>query len=221
MCARIAGSCVAQRSAVVHTGLVVLFALWAERADATIFNIANGDIPGLIAAINASNGSVGPDVINLAAAGTYTLTATDNPNNGLPIITSQITLNGNASILERSSAGATPDFRIIEVMGPAAGDLTINDLTIRNGHLVGNPGGGISNSGIVKLTNVVVTGNGADGGAGIFNVNGSVDLTNSTLSLNTDRFFGAGVWNDGSNAVLTATNTTIADNTGRLRGTGI
>src|SRR5437867_1775756 len=59
---------------------------------ATTFNIASGDVAGLIAAINMANGTAGPDTINLAPAGTYTLIAVDNTAawqgpSGLPTIT--------------------------------------------------------------------------------------------------------------------------------------
>lgn len=72
-----------------------------------VFNIADGDVTGLIAAISTANGNGVADTINLAAAGTYTLTAVDNPNNGLPIVTSQIAIDGSAATIQRG--GGSPE----------------------------------------------------------------------------------------------------------------
>lgn len=206
----------------VPIALVLMLSLWPGGAQAATFDLPDGDVAGLIAAINTANTNPGADTINLAPGGTYTLTVVDNPGNGLPIIFSQITINGNGATIQRSSAVGTPDFRIIQVTGPNAGDLTLNGVTITGGHLVGNSGGGIyNNSGTLKLISTLVTGNAGDGGAGIFNVNGAVELINSSLNANIDRFFGAGIWNDGSDAIVTLTNSSITGNSGRLRGTGI
>src|SRR5262249_25074729 len=77
-----------------------------DRLSPTInVNIAPGDVygpNGLIAEINAANAS-GGGVLNLAANSDYVLTVVDNNwygPDGLPPITSDITINGNGSILE-------------------------------------------------------------------------------------------------------------------------
>src|SRR4030095_13104750 len=65
------------------------------------FNVPDGDVAGLIAAINAANASLGADPINLAAHGIYTLTdvydsnASGTGHVGLPAINSDITINGH------------------------------------------------------------------------------------------------------------------------------
>lgn len=126
------------------------------------------DLPGtdglisLPEAIIAANNTAGVDTIVLSA-GTYTISA---PNNywygptGLPPITSEITIEGNGAIIERSSAGGTPNFRLFFVMGPFhtggtgkvavnPGNLTLRNLTLRNGLARGGNGGrgvGISSS---------------------------------------------------------------------------
>ncbi|MFN2477336.1 MAG: hypothetical protein ABR526_13465 [Chthoniobacterales bacterium] len=54
---------------------------------AATFNIADGDVAALKNAIAAANSNGADDIINLAAGGTYTLTAVDNTTsgpNGLP-----------------------------------------------------------------------------------------------------------------------------------------
>ena len=54
-------------------------------------------------AINTANSNPGADVINLAAGSTYELTSVNNltdGSNGLPDITSQITINGNGATIK-------------------------------------------------------------------------------------------------------------------------
>lgn len=126
--------------------------------DPATLNIAS--LPGtdglvsLPEAIIAANNTGGADTIVLSAS-TYTISA---PNNywygptGLPPITSEITIEGNGAIIERSSTGGTPNFRLFFVMGPfhtggtgkvavSAGNLTLRNLTLRNGLARGGAGG--------------------------------------------------------------------------------
>jgi hypothetical protein len=201
----------------IPIALVLMLSLWPEGALTATFNVSDGDVAGLIAAINTANANGVADTINLAPGGTYTLTAVNNADNGLPIITSEITINGNGATIERSSVAGTPDFRIIYIAGPNAGDLTLNEVSIKGGRLFAS-GAGIQNFGTLKVIDGLVTGNRGDGGAGIYN-RGVVELINSTVSGNIDRFFGAGIWNDG--AYLTLINSSITGNSGRLRGTGL
>ena len=51
--------------------------------------------------------------------------------NGLPAISSQITIQGNGATIQRS--GGAPKFRIFGVY--SGGDLTLKDLTVTNGRL--------------------------------------------------------------------------------------
>jgi hypothetical protein len=115
----------------------------AHVARAATLNVGNGDVAGLIVAINTANGNAEADVINLAAGGTYTLTeeendapGTDGPN-GLPSITSQITINGNGATIRRDPSYSCPeddgdsDFRIFHVGD--TGNLTLNELTVSHG----------------------------------------------------------------------------------------
>src|SRR6185295_6714325 len=110
-------------------------AVVAQEARAATFNIADGDVPGLIAAINAVNVGPGPHTINLAPGGTYTLTAVAEDDGysggaGLPYIRRPLTINGNGATIQRSSAAGTPDFRIVYVW---LSDLTLNGVTIKGG----------------------------------------------------------------------------------------
>ena len=117
-------------------------ALLAMRwSGAATFNIANGDVAGLITAINTANSNNQNDDINLAASGTYTLTAVNNMNdgpNGLPTITGdnghQLNIYGNGATITRNSFA--PRFRIFFVQ-LSSGHLALNDLTITNGVIAG------------------------------------------------------------------------------------
>ena len=126
--------------------------------DPATLNIAS--LPGtdglisLPEAIIAANNTAGADTIILSA-GTYTISTPSNwwyGPTGLPPITSDITIEGNGAIIERSSAGGTPNFRLLFVMGPfhtggtgkvavSPGNLTLRNLTLRNGLARGGDGG--------------------------------------------------------------------------------
>lgn len=173
--------------------------------DPATLNIAS--LPGtdglisLPEAIIAANNTAGADTIVLGA-NTYTISS---PNNywygptGLPPITSDIVIEGNGAIIERSSAGGTPNFRLFFVMGPfhtggtgkvavSTGNLTLRNLTLRNGlarggnggrgltastHATGSGGGGLGAGGAVfsqgslKLDSCLLVANSAVGGSGV------------------------------------------------------
>lgn len=122
-------------------------------ADCTI-NVAAGDAAGLIAAINSANSNTTPDTICLGG-GTYTLTEINywngNGANGLPYIPTEITIEGNGSIIQREG---TAVFRFLEVTN--FGVLTINDVTFNNGAYTvsgSHTGGGSSSYGASVIYN--------------------------------------------------------------------
>ena len=214
---------------VIAYTICALATLWP--AHAAVFNIPSGDVPALINAMNTANSNGEDNTINLAV-GTYILTAVDNifdGENGLPTITSTITINGagaDSTVIARGAG--TPEFRIFRVARQAlppvfTGVLTLNGLTITGGANVF--GGGIANSSTVILTNSIVTGNTAadpDGdGGGIYNDIGStLRLINSTVSGNTADRDGGGILNALGGSVA-LTNSTVSDNTAARRGGGI
>ena len=127
----------------------------------------------------------GADMIELPANATITLAAAHNNfygPNGLPPISSTITINGNGATIERSSAGGTPNFRFFYVSGGgadtynAAGDLTLRNVTLRNGREVGGAGGS-------SRTGAGGGGGGGGLGGAIFN-RGGLHVFNSTLTGN-------------------------------------
>ncbi len=139
----------------------------------------------------AAGDPTGADTIVLSAGATYTLTVvnndTDGPN-GLPSITSVVAIQGNDATIQRSSVGGTPDFRIFHV--GSNGDLTLNDLTVRNGKTPNGPDGSDSSAG-----NGGPGGTG-DAGGGIYNA-GTLTLNSSTVSNNNTG--NGGVGGDSSN----------------------
>jgi hypothetical protein len=200
---------------------ISLTALLPAVAQAATFDIANGDVAGLIAAINTANGNGQANSINLATNGTYTLTTIDNSGyygpTGLPVIISQIAINGNGATIQRSNASGTPDFRIFLISnGPSR--LTLNGVTIGGGQGGGFSGAGLLNTGYLLLSNSTVTQNiGVNGdGGGIFNYCGTLTVLNSTISHNTSLsgYGGGGILNLSSYCLATTTiiNSTIFEN---------
>jgi len=126
----------------------------------------------------------GADVLRLNAR-THTLTAVDSDQshgaNGLPLVTSVITINGDprgtgrGAVIQRSTATGTPEFRLLAV---AHGDLTLNSVTLRHGltkkiheygYFLRDNGGGIAVfGGQLTLDHSTVTRNHAGYGGGIF-----------------------------------------------------
>jgi len=87
------------------------------------------------------SGGGSPYIIVLANT-TYTLSARHNADygfNGLPSITSEITIQSNGAIIERSTAAGTPTFRLINVS--RVGDLTLQNVTLQGGLAKGGNGG--------------------------------------------------------------------------------
>ena len=98
---------------------------------ATVFNCSN--VTCLISKINQANSTTVADTINLAA-GTYTLTSINNLNNGengLPLITSKLTIVGvgvNSTIIKRGAN--IENLRYFYVA--STGNLTLDKLILSN-----------------------------------------------------------------------------------------
>jgi hypothetical protein len=186
------------------------FLLALAAGQGATFNIGNGDVAGLIAAIQTANTNGEVNVINLAPNGLYVLMAVEeNPpeyNNpgavGLPVIRGQVTINGNGATIQRSTAPGTPNFVPLAVSGRTAscGDascfshpsLTLSQTTLTGGSL----GGLHLNSATALIQSSTITQN---TGGGINNACGNLTLLNSTVSYNTsgDAYGGGGIflWN--------------------------
>jgi hypothetical protein len=178
----------------------------------------------LIDAIDAANNNGEADLLSLASGCTYVLESVNNDAhgfNGLPSITSGIIINGNGATIERSSAVGTPDFRIFHVA--AGGDLTLNQLTVRNGTasgtFPGNIGGGIGNWGAAKLVDVTVRDNRSNAAGGGIGNNGTLELVNSTVTRNSATDLGGGIANANVGTVQ-STDSTVSYNSATSTGEG-
>ena len=121
----------------------VASAVPATAAPAATVSCASGQT-GLIAAVNAAN-SAGGGTISLASGCTYNLTAPDNSENGLPVITTRVSVNGNGATVDGNGA-----VRIFEV--DEGGNLSVQNATLTHGS-AGDFGGAIVNmSGTVTST---------------------------------------------------------------------
>ena len=199
-----------------------------ERDCPAVFDIAAGDVAGLIAAINTSNTNNEADTINLAAAATYSLTTINNSNlgdGGLPVVAldtsaaNALTINGNGAIVQRDPGGGIPNFRVFQVTGV----LNLDSVTVRNGNASdANFGAGIDvgSGGSLNLTNSAVIDNvnqtQPGGGIGIEPGALAVTISNSTISGNVTQ--AVGVNGNGSGVetfnagVLTIFQSTISNN---------
>ena len=233
-----------RRAAVSLAGAALLLALAGSPllvplAQAATITVADGEIdfdPGngdcsLIEAINNANnnndtsgsdcvaGAVGADTVALPAGGTFDFAASVGDyggNTGLPQVTSEIILSGNGSTFDNTTAA---DLRFLAVA--AAGDLTVDDLTLQNGSVSGGSNGGgaiFSDGGALTVTDSrFYTNSGSSGGA-IFSDGGTLDITDSTFSGN-DGFRGGAFTSYGAD--VTVTTTTISGNDANRNGGGI
>jgi hypothetical protein len=128
-------------------------------------------------------------------------------------ITTAVNINGPGDTSLTVDGNGT--FRVFDNLTSGA---TIAGFTITNGSAPGDNGGGIFNEGgnsaTLRLSDCVVSGNSADFGGGIFNLNGALTVNNCTISGNGAAFSGGGIVNSasGAAATLTITNSTISDN---------
>lgn len=228
--------------------LSIILLSFANSVEAAEFSV--NDAASLIAAINTANGNGEADVITLAADIVLPGVHTNNVffgDIGLPLITSNITINGNGFAIERDSS--MPLFRVISING---GTLTINDATIRNGSATGGflSGGGnilVANNGRLNLFNSVVETGVSTLGGGILNFSGTINVVDSLIQTNAtylanengaginnagvatitnSHIFGnvafsasgAGIYNTGT---MTVTNSTLSENISIQHGAGI
>jgi hypothetical protein len=171
-----------------------------------------------ISSVSAKGGTV-----TLASKCTYTLTARNNTTDGgtgLPVIKGNVTVQGSGATITRSTAAATPAFRIFDVA--SGGTLHLSNLTLSHGlandgangggaidahgtltvsgvtfsanqspAATGTSGGAIDASGTLTVSGSTFTGNIAQEGGGILTQN-KATITNSTFTGNTATVFGGG-----------------------------
>jgi hypothetical protein len=151
-----------------------------------------------------------------------------------------LTLQGAEAATTIVQAAEAPNTASDRVFTIASGvTVTLQELTIRYGHVPDFLGGGLSNAGTLTLIHSIVRGNkawegggflnlgtatftnsavygntGAEGSGGLYNA-GTLTLTQSTVHGNTTIAYGGGIENDG---ILTLTQSTVSGNTAYIGG---
>jgi hypothetical protein len=176
-----------RRRTVPVLGLVVTgAALGAQPAEAATVSVPC-NTAALVTAITTANADGEADTLQLAPSCSYTMSSANNKwygPNALPPISSNITIQGSDSTIERNSAadnfrlffvGADPaDPDTLGYTSPGAGSLTLEGVTLSNGHAKGGNsqrggagagmGGAIFNMGSLTVTGSAFSGNVAEGG---------------------------------------------------------
>ena len=193
-------------------------------AYSAVFNISPGDVTGLIAAINTANTNGEENTINIT--GTYVLTSVNDPTdggNGLPSITSSMTIDGGTgATIKRSDASETPFFRILHVA--ETGNLTINSVTIEGGSLPRvnfareGTGAGILSFGNLTVNKSAIVGNFAGdeaGGIDSRRKGSTLVVRNSIISGNSAGVPGSGgIGGIAACCSVSMSNSTVAENHG-------
>jgi hypothetical protein len=121
--------------------------------------------------------------ISLASSGDTVMVAAATYKENLTIGISLKIFGSNASTTFVDGGGRA---RVVTISSASA-RVTLSELTIQNGFVTGmNPdGGGVSNVGTLTINNSTVTGNSAQSGGGIDNLNGGrLAINNSTINGN-------------------------------------
>ena len=199
---------------------VVLLGLVPTVAEAQTVNVAC-QTSSLISALAAA--SSGTTTLALPSGCTYTLTSVNNSSDGstgLPVITANVTIQGNGATITRSTASGTAAFRLLDVA--SGGSLTISSLTLNNGLANGGQqgGGAIFSHGSLTVSTSTFTNNsspsttGTSGGA--INSSGTLNVTTSLFS-GTSAQEGGGVFNQ---SLATITDSTFSGNNATIYGGG-
>jgi len=180
---------------------------------------------------DSATGADGADIILLPSNSTFTFNGTSPATflgygqNALPLITSNITIEGNGSVLERMEdplppGAPIPDFRIVNIL--INGNLTVNNSLIRNGDEF--QGGCVNVVGRFELNNSEISGCNANAfsGGGINNI-GNLLISNSLISENSSAGTSGGInhYSYESDAKMDLINSTVSGNTSEFNGGGI
>uniref|UniRef100_UPI002FC7ED65 DUF4347 domain-containing protein n=1 Tax=Ramlibacter sp. TaxID=1917967 RepID=UPI002FC7ED65 len=174
----------------------------------TVTNVLDAAlVPGTLRwAISQANANAGADIIELSA-GTFQITLLGGDDTNLLgdlDINGDLTIKGDAAGGTIVSGGGLD--RVFDIRG---GNVSFADLTITGGTGV-SKGGGVnvfSTGSTVTLDRVLVQGNEANAGAGIFN-NGTLILRDVHLDANTgtgSNSTGGGLHNEGASTLLRTT----------------
>ena len=189
----------------------------------------------LRAAVQEANALAGADTIILPA-GTYALilggTGEDSAATGDLDITGDLTITGAGSattVVDGNLYGSAAD-RVFDIRSGAT--VNITGITIRNGLVIGDNGGGITSNGTLTLTNVVLDHNEAayhysnvnsGNGGGIYST-GALTVNNVDIRNNKYKSVGSGggIYNTAT-GTLTLNNSSVSrnGNTSMCVGSGV
>ncbi|MFE0601752.1 hypothetical protein ACFW2T_03825 [Streptomyces sp. NPDC058892] len=188
-------------------GVMALPVALASPAQAAAY-VPCGNVSALNAAIVQGNAVSSAFTIALAPGCTYTLDSAFGGNTGLTPVTGNIKVAGSRSTIARSSSAAT-NFRVMEVGTGAS--LSLTGVTLANGHLPGELGGGVLNNGTLTLNSSTVRDSFGTYGGGIASI-GPLLTLNSSAVRNNSAGFGGGVLLGGLGSKLVANSGTVRDN---------
>ncbi|MBP9663464.1 MAG: hypothetical protein KBD94_02505, partial [Pyrinomonadaceae bacterium] len=184
---------------------------------------ANTDTP-----VNGCAAGNGADTI-VIPAGTYTLSSiAEGSSTALPIIRTDMTLSGagpNLTIIERSLAPLTPEFRILAGIWQIADrNVTLSGLTIRNGKLPDNGnasnGGALFSQFTLTIADCAFANNQTGSHGGAINASAAALLiSNSTFSNNrAGTAYSGGAIMAGVASGIQINNSHFSDNTAHYGG---
>lgn len=181
--------------------ILVLFAgtsnRMATRAFAATISLTSCSASALVKAIQQANSTIDADVIELKPGCTYSLLNVNNNGadgpNGLPVIVSDLTLNGNGATILRDMVGGAAPFRILQVAPGYA--LTLRHVVLSGGMATADGGAVLNANGTLTIENSSFGGNrsgpGAHGGAVANSSFGTLIVSDSEFDGNISSYGGA------------------------------
>lgn len=194
----------------------------------------NGDCSLIEAVLNANDDGVdhsggdcdlgaGADTITLPAAGSFIFTTYylyANGRNGLPTITSEITISGNGSTIDLGGSAVAIRLALVE----PTGDLTLENTTVSNGYMFdATYGGGIFrvNGGELTISGSTLIDSETNSYGGAINVraSGTLIVTNGSTISGNFAFRGGGIYSRDSD--ITIENSSVSGNYAERTGAGV
>ena len=105
---------------------------------------------------------------------------------------------------------------MVYLTGGISVNVTLENLTVRNGSTGNNGGGILNNFSVLNVSNTVVSGNSASMGGGIRNEQGALTVVNSTFANNSSSAWGGGIAN--YSGTLSVSSSTFTSNTSPYGG---
>ncbi len=180
-----------------------------------------GNTANLLTAIGAANNSPGKDKIILGDNCTYIIvTPFLNSDTGLPLITDDVTIEGNEATLRRFSGNNIP-FRLIKITNGA--EVEIKNITLAGGAVGNNQGGGAilaEQGSTLTLDQVQVRNNSANFGGGVATLAGTT-IVKGTVFDNNQALSGGGGGLYTNSSLTVNDSSTFSHNIARRDGGGI